>query len=78
MLQLRWAQITHDWMETQWKSPQCGEMGISLVSCIRFNHSPLPAPWRNIVFGYREMSAEELREKKKIEFMHFFLAFFHI
>ena len=45
-------------------------MGISLVSCIRFSHPTLPAPWKDIVFGYREMSGPELGEYGRLSGSH--------
>lgn len=58
--QVRWAQVTHDWLENLWKTPQGGKLGISLVSSTRLNHAPLPPPWKDVVFGYREMGKKEV------------------
>ena len=35
-------------------------MGVSLVSSVRFNHRPIPPVWKDVVFGYRTMSPEEV------------------
>jgi len=58
--QVKWAQKTHDWMEKMWKSPLCGKLGLALISCSRMNHQNLPPAWKDVVFGYREMSDQEV------------------
>merc|ERR1712004_350053 len=49
--QVRWAQITHDWMERLWKTPNGGKLGLALVSSTRLNHSPVPPPWKDVVLA---------------------------
>jgi len=58
--QVKWAQKTHDLFESWWKTPQGGKMGISLVSCQRLNHQPVPPIWKDVVFGLRKMTKGEL------------------
>ena len=59
--QVEWARKTHDWMESMWKSPEAGNLGVCLIPAIRLNHEPLPPFWRDVVFGYREMSKDEVK-----------------
>merc|ERR1719153_1719641 len=68
--QVRWAQITHDWMERLWKSPLCGKYGISLVSSTRLNHSPVPPPWADVVYGIRSMTEHELAAIDRLKGRH--------
>jgi len=68
--QVRWAQITHDWMERLWKSPLCGKYGISLVSSTRLNHSPVPPPWEDVVYGLRTMDKKELERIGRLQGSH--------
>eukprot|EP00088_Acartia_fossae_P054887 TRINITY_DN6342_c0_g1_i6.p1 TRINITY_DN6342_c0_g1~~TRINITY_DN6342_c0_g1_i6.p1 ORF type:complete len:337 (-),score=69.09 TRINITY_DN6342_c0_g1_i6:75-1085(-) len=68
--QVVWAKKTHDLIESWWKTPMCGEMGIALVSCSRMNHSPVPPIWKDVVFGVREMSQEEVAEKGRLTGEH--------
>ena len=59
--QVEWARKTHDWMESMWKSPDAGKLGVCLIPAIRLNHSPVPPFWKDVVFGYRELAEEEVR-----------------
>jgi len=68
--QVRWAQKTHDLFEKWWKSPSGGKMGVSLISCARLNHSQIPPIWKDIVFGLREMSKEELSAINRLTGKH--------
>jgi len=68
--QIRWAQTTHDWLERIWKTPDSSLLGVSLVSSVRFNHQPLPPVWRDVVFGYREMSPEEVQSYGRLSGHH--------
>jgi len=68
--QVRWAQITHDWMERLWKTPNGGKLGLALVSSTRLNHSPVPPTWKDVVFGLRTMSQEELSAYGRLEGRH--------
>ena len=43
-----------------WLSPECGAWGVCLVSSTRLNHSPVPPPWQDVVYGYREMGQQEV------------------
>ena len=45
-------------------------MGISLVSSVRFNHQQLPPVWRDVVFGYREMSPSEVAQYGRLSGHH--------
>jgi len=68
--QVRWAQITHDWMEQLWKTPDGGKLGLALVSSTRLNHSPVPPPWKDVVYGLRTMSQKELSAYGRLEGEH--------
>ena len=45
-------------------------MGVSLVSSVRFNHQQIPPVWRDVVFGFREMSAEEVGSYGRLSGRH--------
>ena len=45
-------------------------MGVSLVSSVRFNHQQIPPVWRDVVFGYREMSGEEVSSYGRLSGQH--------
>ena len=53
-----------------WKSEESSELGISLVSSVRFNHQQLPPVWRDVVFGYREMSPGEVAQYGRLTGQH--------
>merc|ERR1719322_830340 len=44
--QVRWAQITHDWMERLWKTPNGGKLGLALVSSTRLTTLQFRLPGR--------------------------------
>ena len=67
---MRWAQITHDWLENLWKTPLGGKLGISLVSSTRLNHAPVPPPWKDVVYGIREMDKKEVEGFGRLEGSH--------
>jgi len=68
--QVRWAKKTHDLIESWWKSEQCGEMGVGLISCFRMNHQPVPPIWKDVVFGVREMSESEVGDVGRLTGKH--------
>ena len=48
-----------------------GLMGISLVSSIRFNHDPILAEvWKDIVYGFRELTPKELQSYGRLSGQH--------
>lgn len=57
----QWAKDTHDFIEALWKTENAGQMGIALVSSIRLNHDPnLVHIWKDIVYGFRKLTDEEI------------------
>jgi len=68
--QVKWAQVTHNLIEKLWKSPAGGKLGISLISCTRLNHHPVPPPWKDIVYGIREITSKELQEFGRLAGTH--------
>ena len=60
----RWAKETHDFIAAKWNSPDGtgGKMGLSLVSSTRLNLEEYPPIWHDIVYGFRHMSQDELRD----------------
>ena len=69
--QKQWAQETHDFIEDLWLSENGGLMGISLVSSTRFNHDPILAEvWKDIVYGFRELTAQELASYGRLTGTH--------
>ena len=60
---MEWSRKTHDLLERLWKTPGSGSrLGISLLPAVRLNNQVLPAPWADVVFSYRELSQQELRD----------------
>ena len=57
-------------MESMWKSPEAGNLGVCLIPAIRLNHEPLPPFWRDVVFGYREMSKDEVKTFGRLTGQH--------
>ena len=45
-------------------------MGISLVSCTRLNHQPVPPIWKDVVFGLRELSEKEVQSFGRLSGRH--------
>ena len=69
--QKQWAQETHDFIEDLWLSENGGLMGISLVSSTRFNHDPILAEvWKDIVYGFREISETEMDQFGRLSGQH--------
>ena len=68
--QVEWARKTHDWMETMWKTPEAGKLGVCLISAIRLNHRPVPPFWKDVVFGYRELSEDEVKKFGRLSGQH--------
>ena len=67
----RWAKDTHDFIESLWTSENGGKMGISLISCTRLNHDPSNASvWKEIVYGFREISNEEIQDFGRLTGQH--------
>ena len=67
-MQLEWSRKTHDLLESLWKTPHSGsKLGISLLPAVRLNNKLLPAPWRDVVFSYRELDEEELKKIGRFE-----------
>jgi len=68
--QVRWAKVTHDMIENLWKTPLGGKLGISLISCTRLNHSPVPPPWKDVVYGIREITSKEVQNFGRLDGTH--------
>ena len=72
--QRRWAKETHDFIAELWRSEKGGEMGISVVSAVRLNGSGenerFPPFWSEIVYGFREMSPDEVSEIGRLTGKH--------
>ena len=67
----RWAKDTHDFIESLWTSENGGKMGISLISCTRLNHDPnAAAVWKDIVYGFREISETEMDQFGRLSGQH--------
>lgn len=45
-------------------------MGVSLVSCTRLNHQQIPPIWKDVVFGLRNMSEEEVKDIDRLTGKH--------
>ena len=63
----KWSRTTFKQLLKFWKSPEGGELGISLVPCYFVSSNPNyePPKWKDVVFGFRDMTAEEMRRINK-------------
>ncbi|CAG0908710.1 unnamed protein product, partial [Cyprideis torosa] len=57
-----WSQVSHDYLLSIWKKGESERTGVSLVLVHELFRHPVPLPaWKDAVFGFREMSEEEVR-----------------